>query len=133
MKTTTFAVMLLCVRSYFRKGESISVFKRRLGDDILKRACNIFVLYLVLTFLGTLLISAIDGFSLMESLFESASAIGTVGLTLGITPQLSTIPSLMMIFLMYFGRVGCLTFLYAIMKPNAAVPYKLPLDNIAVG
>lgn len=133
MKTTTFAVMLLCVRSYFRKQESISVFKRRLNDEILRRACIIFVLYLILTFLATIMISAIDGFPIMESLFESASAIGTVGLSLGITPQLSAIPRIMVILLMYFGRVGCLTFLYAMMKPSVAVPYKLPLDNIAVG
>lgn len=78
-------------------------------------------------------ISVIDGFTMTESLFESASAIGTVGLSTGITPGLGISSKLILTFLMYFGRVGCLTIIYAIHSNAGAELSKQPLEKIMVG
>ena len=66
-------------------------------------------------------------------LYETASAVGTVGLTLGITPHLRILPQMMLIALMYLGRVGGLTLIYAALSGKRAVEAKLPLDRITVG
>lgn len=81
---------------------------------------------------GGILICAMDGVSLMAALFESASAIGTVGLSLGGTAALSATSRLILIFLMYFGRVGGLTLIYAVSaKGKTASQY--PMEQVTVG
>ncbi len=68
-----------------------------------------------------------------DALFEAASAIGTVGLTLGITPTLSSASHCILIFLMFFGRVGGLTLLLAISKHQVVANANLPQENITIG
>lgn len=77
---------------------------RRLPDQVLRNACAIFLLYLVLFLAGGMLICCMDEIPLMQALFEAASAIGTVGLSLGATAEASEVSRLILIFLMYFGR-----------------------------
>ena len=84
--------------------------------DTLNNATALFMLFMVLFFTGTFLISAFDQLPILDALFEAASAIGTVGLTLGITPTLSSASHCILIFLMFFGRIGGLTLLLAISK-----------------
>ena len=91
------------------------------------------MLYIVLLFTGTFLIASIDHVPILTSLFENASAIGTVGLTLGITPGLSNFSHCILIFLMFFGRVGGLTLLLAISKHQIASNANLPQENITIG
>lgn len=88
-KTTTLAVMLLGIRAVFRHKERPQCFGRRIADESIRNASAIFLLYLLLFLTGGILICCIDGVPLMAALFEAASAIGTVGLSLGITPELS--------------------------------------------
>lgn len=80
-----------------------------------------------------MVISAVDGVELIAALFETASAIGTVGLTLGITPQLGTISHLILIFLMFFGRVGGLTIIFAALSERHSVASQYPEEKITVG
>ena len=80
-----------------------------------------------------IIISKIEHISLLTCLFETASAVGTVGLTLGITTTLSPVSKIILMILMFFGRVGGLTLIYAAVSSNENVKVKLPLEKISVG
>ncbi len=133
MKTTTFAVLLACAVAVFRKRENGRFFGRRIADDTVKNAVTVFLLYITLFFAGGMIISRAEGLPLMACLFESASAAGTVGLTLGITPSLGWISKLVLISLMFFGRVGGLTLIFATLPATKNTLSRLPLEKITVG
>ena len=99
---------------------------------MLRNAVTIFVLYLALFLSGGILISCVDGVPLLSALFETGSAIATVGLTLGLTPGLSTLSHLVLIFLMYCGRVGGLTLIFAVVNTDRT-PAQLPQERVTVG
>ncbi len=133
MKTTTAAAMLLSIRAVFNGKDSICCFGRRIPQTALRQAVSIFSLYLMLFLAGGSLICALEDIPLKAALFETASAIGTVGLSLGITDSLGSGSCLILIGLMFFGRVGGLTMLYAVMGNHTAAPYQMPKENITVG
>ena len=89
--------------------------------------------YVFLMIAGALVISMIDDVPGSYSIFETASAVGTVGLTLGITPSLSLVSHLILIVLMFIGRVGGLTLLYAAMNKTGAEVSQYPVEKISVG
>lgn len=132
MKTTTFAILILNMVATFCQKEDIEIFGRRLDSHAIKNAATIVALYIILFFIGGIAISSIEHLPLLDCLFETASAVGTVGLTLGITPTLGIPSQLILILLMFFGRVGGLTLIYAAIsiKQNGV---KLPLEKITVG
>lgn len=132
IKITTLAVLVLTARSVFLQKDSTQAFGRRLPPDVLRNAVTIFVLYLLLFLSGGIAISCLDGVPLLCALFESASAIATVGLSLGLTPELSTASHLILIFLMYCGRVGGLTLIFAVIH-SERVPAQMPQERITVG
>lgn len=132
MKMTTISVLSLTAISVFRQKNSTSAFGRRLSPDVLRNAVTIFVLYLILFLGGGTAISCMEGVPLLSALFESASAIATVGLTLGITPELGAVSQLILIFLMYFGRVGGLTLIFAVVNSDHT-PAQLPQEQVMVG
>ena len=132
-KTTTLAVMLLGVGAIFRRRDNACCFGRRVPDEALRSASAIFLLYILLFLTGGMLISGLDGVPILSALFESASAIGTVGLSLGITAELSAASRLILIFLMYFGRVGGLTMIYAVASGAAPGISQLPRERVTVG
>lgn len=132
-KVTTLAVFLLAARAVFRRQEDLQSFGRRLPTDTLRSAAAILMAYVGLFLLGGLAISCMESVALDAALFETASAIGTVGLTLGLTPELGGVSRIILIFLMYFGRVGGLTLIYAVLPDSGAVPAQLPQERITVG
>ena len=133
MKTTTFAVMLSTAVSVFRRREHARFFGRRISDDTVRNAATVFMMYLVLFLTGGFVISRVEGLPLLTCLYETASAIGTVGLTLGITPTLCLVSKLILISLMFLGRVGGLTLIFATLSANKNTLSKLPLEKITVG
>ncbi len=133
MKTSTVAVLFASMISVFRKKEHAELMKRRIDPDVVKNASAIFLMYLTLFFTGGVLISTIEHLPLTDCLFEAVSAIGTVGLTLGITPQLGIASKLILILFMFFGRVGGLTLIYAAFGNNRKQISRLPLEKITVG
>ena len=133
MKTTTIAVLLLNASGTFRHRDEASAFSRRISDQTVKIAATIFTLYLALFTISSMIISLVESLPLLTCMFEAASAIGTVGLTLGITPQLGPVSRGILIFLMYFGRVGGLTLIYAAVPSRRMRNQRLPLENITVG
>ena len=132
MKTTTFAVLIACAAAVFRKRDSAQLFGRRIGHDVVAAAATLFVMYVTLCVGGAMVISLYEGLPLLTCMYETASAVATVGLTLGITPGLGLLSKIILIVLMYMGRVGGLTLIYAALSPKKQMG-KLPLDRITVG
>ena len=132
-KMTTVAVLLLCIASAFRGKDSTNAFGRRIPDQAVQNAAAIFILYLLLFLASGIFISCYEQLPLMSALFETASAIATVGLSLGITAQLSTVSHIILILLMFFGRVGGLTLIYAVASGDGADGARLPQERVAVG
>lgn len=133
MKTTTAAVLISCAIAVFRKRENGRFFGRRIADDTVKNAMTVFIMYISLFLLGGMIISRVENLPVLTCLFETASAIGTVGLTLGITPQLHLVSRLILISLMFLGRVGGLTLIFATLSATKNTLSKLPLEKITVG
>ena len=94
---------------------------------------TVFLLYITLFLSGGMVISAVEKLPLLTCLFESASAVGTVGLTLGITPGLGTVSKWVLILLMFCGRVGGLTLIFATLPAIKNTLSRLPLEKITVG
>lgn len=142
VKVSTFTVIMMGMLSVMRGKKDITIGKRRIDQSVLSQALAIFVAYLVLTITATLLINAIepdkingeDFASFSAVMFETVSAIGTVGLTQALTSEISAVSEFILILLMYLGRVGILTFAFALKrqkKSEAAV--RRPLDNVFIG
>lgn len=133
MKTTTLAVLLSNAAATFRQRDSAQFFGRRVDGSAVKTAATILTMYLALFFGGGVFISVYEDLPLSSCLYEAASAVGTVGLTLGITPQLHIPSQMVLIALMYLGRVGGLTLVYAAVSTKKAGSAKLPQESITIG
>lgn len=133
-KVNTLAVLLLTMISAFRGKANAEGFGRRLSAATIRNAVAIFLLYMLLFVGGGLLIRLADGIPLMGAMFEAASAVATVGLSLGYTPGLSAVSRVLLICLMYFGRVGGLTLMYAVVEQDRlGGAVRLPEETVAVG
>lgn len=133
MKTTTLAVLIANTLACFRRKEDAQMFGRRIETSTIKNAATIFMMYIVLFFGGAIVISTVEDLSFSTCLFETASAIGTVGLTLGITPELGVISQTILMILMFLGRVGGLTLIYAALSGSGKKISKLPQEKMTVG
>lgn len=132
MKTTTFAVILACAAAVFRKRDSAQFFGRRVAHDVITTACTVAFMYVGICVGGAMIISLVEGLPMLTCMYETASAVATVGLSLGITPGLTSFSKCLLIAMMYIGRVGGLTLIYAAVS-GPARPGKLPLENLTVG
>lgn len=132
MKTTTAAILFMTALSVFRRREDTTLFGRRMAKNVVRQAFTVLMLYIVMFVLGGMLISAIDHVPILDCMFESASAVGTVGLTTGITPSLSIGSQVILMLLMFFGRTGGLTLIFATIS-GVRYDSKLPEDKITVG
>lgn len=133
MKTTTIAVLFATALSTFWQKENTHFFGRRIEDDVVKNAATIGLLYITLFFFGGVIISMVEKLPMLTCLFEAASAVGTVGLSLGITPSLGILSKIMLILLMFFGRVGGLTLIFAALAGTQKQSVKFPQEKITVG
>ena len=133
MKTTTFAVLILNALATFRSREDAGAFGRRFDGQVIKNAATIAMLYFMLFFFGGITISVYEGLPVLTCFYEAASAVGTVGLTLGITPKLHIVSQFILIILMYLGRVGGLTLIYAVLSKKKKGNARLPLEKLTVG
>lgn len=133
MKTTTLAVLFANIAAVFRNRKDVNFFGRRIADQVIKNAAVILTLYLILCLGGAMVISAAEGLPFTTCVFETASAVGTVGLTLGITPSLGFESQMILILLMYLGRVGGMTMLLSAANPKERIPSQYPHENLIVG
>ena len=132
MKTTTLAVLLANASSVFRRKKETHLFGKRIEESVIRSACALFVTYFVLAVSFAMVISLVEGLPMKECLFETASAVGTVGLTLGITPSLGPLSHILLVVLMFIGRAGGLTLMYAAISSRAEVSRR-PVEKIIVG
>ena len=133
MKITTVAILFFTMLSVFKREKSPAVFRRRITAEAVSGAVAVFTLDVILTLFGAMTISKIENVDFMKTLFESASAVATVGLSMGITPTLCKISKIILILLMYTGRVGGLTLVFAAISRKSLDNKHYPADNIAVG
>lgn len=133
LKITTIAVLFLSSVSVFRRREQVHCFGRSISINTVRNAATILLMYLTLFLTGAIIINCAEGLPMEACLFEAASAIGTVGVTLGITPDLGVLSRLVLIVMMFLGRVGGLTLIYASVAPPRVMNYKLPQEKITVG
>ncbi len=138
VKVSTFTVILVGMFSVMRGKKDITIGKRRIDQSTLSQALAVFVAYLCLTITATLLINAIEPdavASFSAVMFETVSAIGTVGLTQALTAKISIVSEFILIVLMYLGRVGILTFAFALKrrKKGEAAAVRRPVDTVFIG
>ena len=133
MKTTTAAVIASNIISVFKRKNSVEMFGRRIEDSTVRIAATLFSMYLILSVVCATIISMVEGLPLKNCLFETASAVGTVGVSLGITPALSLPSHLILIVLMFLGRVGGLTLIYATINEKNVNISERPVEKINVG
>ena len=132
LKVTTSAVLFLHMVSYVKGYAGIDIFGRRVDDEAIKKAAANIASYLLVGIAGCMVI-ATSGFSTIEAAFEAFSALGTVGLSLGITSSLAVIPQLVITFMMYFGRVGSMTVAMAVSEGRVKEHLGNIKENIIVG
>ena len=133
IKTTTLVVLLLCVHSNIKQTYWINIFGRRLENDAVKRAGTILTINLLLAVTASLAIMAIQPLGFSDILFETFSAIGTVGMTTGITRALHPISRCIIILLMYCGRIGSLSFALAFVQSKRKPHVQQPAEAINIG
>ena len=133
MKTTTLAVLAANASSVFRRKKSVQLFGRRIDDSMVRHAATLFMMYLTLPAIAAAVISIVEKIPVGTCLFETASAIGTVGLSKGITPDLGLLSHSILIVLMFLGRVGGLTLIYAAVNVNSSEVSHRPVGKINVG
>ena len=133
MKITTVAIMWAAMISVLRHEKAPALFKRRITHDTVASAVAVFFLDMHLFLVGAITIATIEHLPLVTTLFECASAVATVGLTMGITSGLSAASKLILIFIMYGGRVGGLTLVFAATGRKSTMNDKYPSDSVAVG
>lgn len=133
VKTTTVAVMIFYLISNIKRSYGVNVFGRRLEDDVIGRASSIFILNLLLIMAASLYLLIRQSFMIPDVLFETFSAMATVGISTGITRDLLPDSRLVVAFLMYCGRVGSLSFALSLAHNKQIAHVKLPVGKITIG
>ena len=133
MKTTTVAVLYLAAATVFGRRNDVQCFKRRLSEETVRNAGAILFMYLMLYITSGVIISRTEDLPLLTCLFETGSAVGTAGLTLGITTGLKLSSHIILMILMFLGRVGGLTLIYAALPSAENQTSRMPLEKINVG
>ena len=132
IKVTTMALLFIAVLANLRGQEDVNVYRRQISSAQLRKAFTSTTIYLLLAFAGCLIITGFQGISLKAAMFEAFSAIGTVGLTTGITRALLPLPRLVIILLMIAGRVGSLTVFMAVSERKESTLVHYPVEKIIV-
>ncbi|SDX36214.1 TrkH family potassium uptake protein [Salimicrobium album] len=133
IRTTTFALVVIYILTFARGKQSIRIFRREVYTEDLNRAVVVTIMAVLTVFISVLVISVVEPFSLSEILFEVCSAFGTVGLSLGITPELTSFTKLLLMGLMFIGRIGILTFLFSFNEKRKKGNYHYPKERVIIG
>ena len=133
IKTTTFVVLIAYVYSALFDKKECSMFGRRLSTDAIHKASTVLCTNLILCVTAVLIIVTATSLDVTDVIFEVASAMGTVGMSAGITRDLDTVSKLVLIFLMFCGRVGSMTFALSLKGHKVEPPVKLPEEQVMIG
>lgn len=133
IKTTTMLVILLYIWANLRNKRGLNIFGRRLDEDAIKKASTVFCINLILATVCVTIMSALETLPLSDIMMEVFSAIGTVGISTGITRDISMVSKYMLIILMYCGRIGSMSFALAFTEKKKSNPVQLPVEQITIG
>jgi len=133
IKTVTFGVLLVTVRATVKGREDVELYERRLPKEVVYKALSVTTIALCAIFLVSMLLSITEKFSFFQILYEVTSAFGNVGLTTGITPYLSDFARVMLIMMMFGGRVGLLTIAFALTQRMQAGNVRYMEENVIIG
>ena len=134
LKTVTCGILVLTVISLIRGREDVECFGRRFTKELVIKAFTIVFIGLSLVIGVTMILSYTEvGASFIDLLYEASSALGTVGLTLGLTPNLSAVGKILIMIMMYLGRVGPITVMLALTRKRKKSGYKYPEGKILIG
>jgi trk system potassium uptake protein TrkH len=133
IKTSTLAILVMSMINSTKKVNKMMIFKRKLSDKTVKYASSIVMIYLFAVVTASIIICYVEPVSLREAFFESVSALGTAGLSLGITPSLGSTAKTALIVLMFSGRLGWITLLLAFAKKHIDLPFERPGEKILIG
>ncbi|CAM3883474.1 TrkH family potassium uptake protein [Mesobacillus thioparans] len=133
IRTTTFAVILLVIINFAKGHNSIKVFGRELHEEDVRKSVVVSFLAIILCFAAVVILNATEKFSMMEIMFEVSSAFGTTGLSMGITPDLSYVGKVVIIAMMFIGRIGILSFVFLFNRGKAEPKCHYPKERLIVG
>lgn len=133
IKTTAFVILVVAVIAMLRGSRDVNIFKRKVSESIINKVMVLITISLTLLSVMIFLLLLIEPFPFEQTVFEAFSAFGTVGLSMGITPFLSSLGKVIIIILMYFGRVGPLTLIFAISEMKAKTSYLFTEEKINIG
>lgn len=134
IRTTTFAIMLLSIYYFANGTTTIKIFKREIAMEDVIKSFIVITTALILCCVSTIILTFLEPtFSLMEIIFEVSSAFGTVGLSMGITAKLSVMGKIVIMILMFIGRIGIFTFLLIMGGKPFKVNYHYPKERIIIG
>ena len=133
MKITTFFVLVTTSMAIFRNRSRTESFGRTIPETIVRNSATILMLYISLCIGAAMVISVIENVPMVTAMYETASAIATVGLTLGITRDLTIVSRIILIFLMFAGRIGGLTLIYGMFPFRNQCLGRYIEENVAVG
>lgn len=133
IKTTSFAIIFLSVMAMLFGNKDVVLFKRKIHDYLVRRVMALIAVSAILLFVIIVVMMMLEPFSFILIVFEAFSAFGTVGLSMGITPYLSDGGRVLITILMYFGRVGPLTFIYALSRAKLQNGFAYAEEKISVG
>jgi trk system potassium uptake protein TrkH len=133
VKTSTFALLFLSIIAMMKGQNDVTIFRRKISSTSIKESSSLIVISALLVFGIVFIILLKDPFTLEHTLFEAISAFGTVGLSMGITAKLSTMSKFLITLLMYIGRVGPLTLLFAIAQRRKVLHYTLAEEKVTIG
>ncbi|WP_071459250.1 TrkH family potassium uptake protein [Bacillus massilinigeriensis] len=133
IRTTTFALNLLFLYHYGRGNRSIKLFRRELMEEDIIKSMVVTIMALILCFVATMVLTITEKFTLISIIFEVASAFGTSGLSMGITSELSNIGKMVVMILMFIGRVGIVSFLVSMAGKSKSSNYHYPKEKVIIG
>lgn len=132
-KTTTVFIFLVSAISSARRNNQVIIAKKRIDNENIRQASAILAIYLLFTLVSVVLICAVEPFTANEVSYEVISAIATVGLSFGITPSLTLFSKIILMLLMFLGRVGAMSLIIMLTEGKKNVPSNRPVDKILVG
>jgi trk system potassium uptake protein TrkH len=133
VKTTTLAVIILFSYASFRGRERPAVFGRSISQETFRKSCGVLFFNINIALIASIVLCAWQPLDPVDAVFEAVSAIGTVGMTTGITQSLCGFSSYLIALLMFLGRVGSVSFAVALLAKRSAPPVEYPAEEITVG
>lgn len=133
IKTTTFGTLMLTTIAIIRGDRDVVAYRKRISDDVINRSLAIVTVSIILIIIVSFILTVTEAATFLDILFETTSAFATVGLTRGVTPNLTYFGKIIIILTMYAGRVGPLTMAFAFAQKNKHSNFRYSEGNIIVG